>query len=91
MALLGTMLAEESENPALLEKFREYLVVPRRQAIQEILQAAKTRHELKPNPNLELVTNMLIGTYYAQYLVGQKFSKNWEEDVVDAVLGIISL
>jgi AcrR family transcriptional regulator len=91
MALLGTMLAEESENPALLEKFREYLVVPRRQAIQEILRAAKTRHELKPNPNLELVTNMLIGTYYAQYLVGQKFSKNWEEDVVDAVLGVISL
>jgi AcrR family transcriptional regulator len=91
MSLLGTMLAEESENPELLARFREYLVIPRRQAIQEILQAAKTRHELKPNPNLELVTNMLIGTYYAQYLAGHSFAKSWEEDVVDAVLGIISL
>lgn len=91
MSLLGTMLAEESENPALLARFREYLVIPRRQAIQEILQAAKTRQELKPNSDLELVTNMLIGTYYAQHLTGQKFSRNWEEEVVDAVLGIISL
>ncbi len=91
MALLGTMLSEESENPALLARFREYLVMPRRTAIQTILQAAAARGELKSSANLELMANMLIGTYYAQYLAGQKLSKNWEAQVVDAVLSIVFL
>jgi AcrR family transcriptional regulator len=91
MSLLGTMLAEEPENPMLLERYREYLVIPRRQALREILRAATVRGELQDNVNLEMTAAMLIGTYYAQYIAGETLNKNWEEDVVDAVLGIISL
>ncbi len=87
MALLGTMLAEEAETPELLARFREYLVVPRRQAIARILEAAKARGELKAKADLELASNMLIGTYYAQYVSGQGFARDWEETLVDLVLG----
>ncbi|MFN3265745.1 MAG: TetR/AcrR family transcriptional regulator [Deinococcales bacterium] len=89
MALLGTMLAEEPENPELLARFREYLVMPRRAAIQTILEAAKTRGELKEAADLELAGNMLIGAYYAQYLSGKSFAENWEETLVDTVLSIL--
>jgi AcrR family transcriptional regulator len=91
MALLGTVLAEESETPQLLAKFREYLVVPRRTAIRTILETAKTNGELKATADLELAVHMLIGTYYAQYLAGNAFAKNWEEIVVDSILNQILL
>jgi AcrR family transcriptional regulator len=89
MSLLGTVLAEESETPELLERFREYLVVPRRQAVQTILETAQSNGELRPKTNLELMTNLLIGCYYAHYLSGKPFVKRWEEQVVDAVLASI--
>lgn len=91
MSMLGTVLAEESETPELLERFREYLVVPRRQAIRTILETAQTNGELQPGTDIELTTNLLIGCYYAHYLSGKPFAERWEEQVVDAVLnGILA-
>jgi AcrR family transcriptional regulator len=86
MSMLGTVLSEESETPELLERFREYLVAPRRQAVQAILEAAQANGELRSKTDLELTTNLLIGCYYAHYLSGKPFAKRWEEQVVDAVL-----
>jgi AcrR family transcriptional regulator len=89
MVMLGTVLAEEHETPELLASFREYLVVPRRQAIQTILNQAHAWGELRSDAQIELATNMLIGAYYAQYLAGTPFEDHWAEQVVDAVLASI--
>jgi AcrR family transcriptional regulator len=86
MSMLGTVLAEECETPELLANFREYLIKPRRAAVRAILERAQQRGELRPDADLALVVNMLIGTYYAQYLSGEPFAENWSEQVVDAAL-----
>ncbi len=86
MAMLGTMLAEEHTTPELLQAFRESLVYPRRAAIQAIIALAYARGELRPETNLLLLENMLVGAYYAQYLSGVPFAPDWAEQLVDLVL-----
>lgn len=86
MAMLGTMLAEEPANPELLANFREALIFPRRRAISAILERARARGELRPDADLGLAINMLVGAYYAQYLAGAPFAESWPEQVSDALL-----
>lgn len=86
MSLLGTVLAEEHETPALLDAFREYLVVPRRRALRAILEAAHTRGELRAGADLDLAVNMLVGAFYAQYLAGTRFAGDWSEKLVETLL-----
>ena len=86
MSLLGTVLAEEHETPELLAAFREYLVVPRRRALRAVLDAARARGEMRPDADVALAVNMLVGVYYAQYLAAAPFAEDWGEKLVDAVL-----
>jgi AcrR family transcriptional regulator len=86
MGLLGTVLAEEHETPDLLAHFRAYLVKPRRQELRRILERAARWGELRPDADIDLAINMLVGAYYAQYLDGAPFPDNWAESVVDALL-----
>lgn len=90
MAMLGTVLAEEHETPELLASFRQYLVAPRRAALGALLERAMARGELRADADLELAANMLVGSYYAQYLAGSPFSDDWAARVVDAVLAGIT-
>jgi AcrR family transcriptional regulator len=86
MSLLGTVLAEEHETPELLAAFREYLVAPRRSALRAILEAARARDEFRPDADLALAANLLVGAYYAQYVAGAPFDDDWAERVVEMVL-----
>jgi AcrR family transcriptional regulator len=86
MSLLGTVLAEEHETPELLAVFRQYLVIPRRQALAAILETARASGELSAGADLGLAVNMLVGTLYAQYLAATPFAQDWSARVADAVL-----
>lgn len=90
MAMLGTVLAEEHETPALLAVFREYLVKPRRQELRRLFNRARERGELPEDADIGLAINMLIGAYYAQYLAGDPFAEGWETQIVDTVLALLS-
>lgn len=86
MSLLGTVLAEEQETPELLAAFREYLVAPRRQALAALLDAGRARGEFRPDADLALAVNLLVGAYYAQYVAGAPFADDWSVRVVEGVL-----
>ena len=78
MAMLGSVLAEEQSTPELLSLFRERLVEPRRKELREVLEHARERGELRDG-DIEAAVNMLVGSYYAQYLSGASFSDDWPE------------
>jgi AcrR family transcriptional regulator len=86
MAMIGTVLAEEFDTPELLASFRTHIVQPRRQALRQILAQARTRGELKPEADIELAVNLLIGSYYAAYLAATSPTADWPERVTDLVL-----
>lgn len=86
MTLLGTVLAEEHETPELLGAFRDYLVVPRRHALRALLDAGQARGEFRPDADLAVAVNLLVGAYYAQYVLGVPLADDWSARVVATVL-----
>jgi AcrR family transcriptional regulator len=87
MAMLGTVLAEEHHTPELVEQFREQVVEPRRRMLRSVLERAQARGEIRPDADLEMAVNALVGSYYASYLAGGKAPRDWPERAVDLVLG----
>lgn len=86
MAMIGSVLTEEYTTPELLELFRRRLVEPRRRELSEVLEHARERGELREDGDIEAAINMLVGSYYAQYLSGDPFPEDWPEAVVETVL-----
>jgi Tetracyclin repressor-like, C-terminal domain len=77
MTLLGTLLAEEARRPELIERFRERLARPRRQALREALHLGIAAGELAGDLDLDVAVNMLIGSFYARYVSHGTIPANW--------------
>jgi AcrR family transcriptional regulator len=91
MAMLGTMLAEEHDTPELLELFRERLVAPRRRELRAVLEAARTRGELRDGANIDVAVNALVGGLLARYLAGDALGGRFVSTLVQTVLdGLLS-
>src|SRR5215210_7780653 len=85
MAMIGSVLAEEQATPGLLDLFRERVVEPRRRELREVLEHARERGELGDDADVDAAVNMLVGSYYAQYLAGGSFPDDWPEAVVNTI------
>jgi AcrR family transcriptional regulator len=84
MAMLGTVLAEESHVPELLEHFRRDVVLPRRDRLRGILE----RTQLRQGIDVETAVNLVVGSYYAAYLADGKPRRGWERRAAEAVLEV---
>ncbi|MEZ0113572.1 AcrR family transcriptional regulator [Catenulispora sp. EB89] len=81
MAILGSLLAEEARHPELLELFKTRIVEPRR----ELLRGALAAGELGESADLDVLTSMLIGAFYARYVTVDGIPDDWPERVLGAV------
>lgn len=86
LALVGTVLSEESETPELLAMYRRAIVQPRRALLRAILQAARDRGELRPDADLDTAVDALIGSYYAAYLERGPIEPDWPARVTGLVV-----
>lgn len=84
---MGTCLTEEAHTPELLELFRERTVMPRVALVRELLEAARERGELRAGADAEAAAVLLLGALQSQRLATGEFAGDWEERMVDAVLG----
>ena len=91
MTMLGTVLAEETDTPELLALFRERLVAPRRQELGAVLEAARNRGELRPEADLGVVVNALVGAFFARYLANEPLGGRFVSALVDTVLDGVRL
>jgi AcrR family transcriptional regulator len=90
VTLIGSVLAEEYETPELLALYRAHIVLPRREMLHAVLVRGREHGLIRPECDLDLAVNMLVGAFYAQYLEGRPFSEGWAEGLVDALLaGIV--
>jgi len=77
MALLGTLLAEESRTPELLKRFRLRLVNARRAMLTEAIKAGITTGELPAGTDPEIAVSALIGSFYARYVALGRTPRSW--------------
>lgn len=78
MALVGSLLMEERRHPELLEIFRTQLAGPRRALLRQAL-ADAAAGELAVSTDPDALASMLIGSFYARYLVTSDIPADWAE------------
>jgi AcrR family transcriptional regulator len=87
--LVGACLMEEHHTPTLLRLLRERAVRPRWSLLRRILAHATEAGELRAGLDVDAMTDMVFGAYYAQYLRGAEADEELDEHVVDAILGML--
>ena len=85
MSLIGTVLAEEAHTPELIQLFRERIVAPRRAMLRSILERARKAGELRPEVNLDVAVNMMVGAFYARYLADSHVPASFPAQLVAVV------
>lgn len=85
MALIGTVLVEEGHTPELLELFRDRVVKPRREMLREILERARAKGELRSDADIESAIHMMVGSFYAHYMVNPRLPHDFVERIVKSV------
>lgn len=86
LTLIGTVLAEQVEQPQLMAAFREHVVAPRRARFRAVLDAAVERGQLPAGAPVEEAVRALVGAVYAQALDGAPFDPTWSRRMVALVL-----
>jgi len=79
MAMVGTLLAEEHRHPELLATFRNRLVGPRRAALHHALAEGISSGELPDSADPDVLTSMLVGSFYARYIATSDIPDDWAE------------
>jgi hypothetical protein len=67
--VLPRLMADAADDPELLAALQQALVRPRRAAIATILERGIARGELRPDIDLDIVGDMIIGPMIARVLV----------------------
>jgi AcrR family transcriptional regulator len=91
MTMLGTVLAEEHDAPELLALFRERLVAPRRRELRAVLEAARKRGDLRPDADIDVAINALVGAFFARYLAGEPLGGRFVTTLVDTLLAGVGI
>ena len=82
MAVVGTLLAEESRHPELLAAFRSRLVEPRRAELRRILAEGISCAQLPETADPDVLASMLIGSFYARYVATSDIPDDWAEQAL---------
>jgi AcrR family transcriptional regulator len=85
IGLVGSVLAEQRHNPALIAAFRERAVRPSRQRARRILQAGIRQGVIRSDADVNAAVDMLVGALYAAYVAGDDRTFD-AESVVDTLL-----
>jgi AcrR family transcriptional regulator len=84
-SFVGTVLAEEHLTPALIARFRERLVLPRRHRLAATLERGVRIGAVRPDLDVDAATGMLTGSVYAHHLAHGEVPEDWPERVVDTL------
>jgi len=81
MAIVGSLLAEETRHPELLHQFKTRLVEPRRALLRQALAAGG----FPDSADLDVITSMLVGSFYGRYVTVAGIPDDWPSRVLNAV------
>ncbi len=85
MMVLQQILAEAQRNPELVRLHRERTIRPRMAVVVGLLQDGIARGEVRADADLNLITEVLMGSWMARWNRGEEFPADWSTRVVDAI------
>ena len=80
------LFSELALNPALAEPFRAAVVRARRRVVADVLARGIRRGDIRPDADLDLAAELLVGPVYYRLLFGGSFPPGFAERLVAAYL-----
>ncbi|MBJ7354588.1 MAG: TetR/AcrR family transcriptional regulator [Thermoleophilaceae bacterium] len=90
MMIMRQILAEAQRNPELVRLHRERTIQPKMAVMVGVLEQGIERGEVRPDADLQLIAELLSGSWMARWNRGEAFPPDWSERVVDAIWPAIS-
>jgi AcrR family transcriptional regulator len=84
--VLEALFSELALDPQVADPFRRQVVQARRAAVAAVLQRGIVRGSIRPDVDLDLATELLVGPIYYRILFGGGFPPDFAGRVVDALL-----
>jgi AcrR family transcriptional regulator len=84
-AMLGTLLVKEREEPAMLDLFRQQVILPRMEIVAQLLDRGIEHGQVRPDVQVEITAQMLAGSIFARHVTGFPEDDKWLEDVIDNI------
>jgi AcrR family transcriptional regulator len=78
ISLVGTML-QDNTDPAVVARYRDRVVAPRRQRIRNILKHAQALALIDADADLDVAVTMATGSWYGRALAGTPPPPRWPE------------
>ena len=88
--VIGSLLAEEVNDPELLAVFRERVIGPRRLIIRGILERGIAAGEIRSDLDIDIAIDMMLGSVLGRYLAGITAEPDWADKVLDGFWRMIS-
>jgi len=85
MTIMRQIMAESKRNPELVRLHRERTIQPKMTAMVSLLQDGVGRGEVRPDADLQLISELLTGSWMARWNRGEEFPNDWSVRVVDAI------
>jgi AcrR family transcriptional regulator len=85
LAILATIVTEQTRHPELLAHFRHQVVAPMRARLRQALSAGMETGQLPAGLDLDTGVSMLTGSLYAHCLNGQPLPEDWAERALHVI------
>ncbi|HEY3703135.1 MAG TPA: TetR/AcrR family transcriptional regulator [Acidimicrobiales bacterium] len=79
--VIGSLLGERDDSE-FVELHRQRIIGPRQQRSRQLLRRAQELGLIRPDADLDLVMELLIGSFIARHLAGRKRPPRWAERAV---------
>lgn len=82
VSIVSSIYVQRREHPDMLERFREHVIGPGREKFKIALRAGIDRGQVRPDADLDLAVDVLIGAFLSRTFTGSGFEDGWAERLV---------
>ena len=79
VGLIGGLIAEHERHPELIEAFRRSVLLPRRAAVQRLIERGQQRGDVRADIDSEAALDLLAGPFLARVFAGLDTGPRWRK------------
>lgn len=83
MTLIGSLLAQEQDDPELVATVRRRLFEPQQRHVRAVLESARSAGVVRRDAALQPVIDLLFGALLARGVLGERPTRRWLDGLLD--------